>query len=146
MKRFLPALTGIAIVVSSCTKQPPLTVTPETPVTKKIDFEVYTQKDYSDAYYDNALAEVRLSIAKASFKDDKTTIVWDTTFNFRQFKQYPQMAQKYTIEKTVDHYENSETLQVSTVVMYNFNGYRSMEAKGDPVLTNEKYKLAIVSF
>jgi hypothetical protein len=146
MKQFLPALTGIAIIVSSCTKQPPLAVVPEAPVTKKIDFEVYTQKDYSDAYYDNALAEVRLSIAKASYKDDKTTIVWDTTFNFRQFKQYPQMAQKYMIEKTVEHYENSETLQVFTVVMYNFNGYRSMEAKGDPVLANQKYKLATVSF
>ena len=121
-------------------------MTPEAPVTKKIDFEVYTQKDYSDAYYDNALAEVYLSIAKASYKDNKTTILWDTTYNFRQFKQYPQMAQKYIIEKTVEHYENSETLQVSTVVRYNFNGYRSMEAKGDPVLANQKYKLATVSF
>jgi hypothetical protein len=146
MKRFLPALTAIAIIVSSCTKQPPLAVVPEAPVTKKIDFEVYTQKDYSDAFYDNALAEVRSSIAKISYKDDKTTIVWDTTYNFRQYKQYPQMAQKYTIEKTVDHYENSETLQVSTIVRYNFNGYVSMEAKGDPVLANQKYKLATVSF
>jgi hypothetical protein len=146
MKQLLPALIGIALVVSSCTKQPLETVTPETPVTKKIAFEVYTQKDYSDAFYDNALAEVRLSIGKINYKDGKTTILWDTTYNFRQFKQYPQMVQKYTIEKTVEHYENSETLQVSTIVRYNFNGYLSMEAKGDPVLANQKYKLATVSF
>jgi hypothetical protein len=146
MKRLLPALIGIALVVSSCTKQPVETVTPETAVAKKIAFEVYTQKDYSDAFYNNALAEVKLSIGKINYKDSKTTVLWDTTYNFRQFKQYPQMGQKYIVEKMVDHYENSESLQVSTVVRYNFNGYLSMEAKGDPVLVNEKYKLATVSF
>lgn len=99
MRKFVPALVGIAIVVSSCSKDPQVVVAQETPVTKKIAFEVYTQKDYSDIYYNNALAEIRLSIAKTSYKENKTTIVWDTTYSFRQFKQYPQMAQKYSIEK-----------------------------------------------
>jgi hypothetical protein len=146
MKRILPVLIGVAVIAASCTKQPPVVVAPEVPVTKKVAFEVFTQKDYSDASYDNALAEVRLSIAKQAYKDDKTTIVWDTTYSFRQFKQYPQLAQKIIIEKMVQHYENSENLQVSTVVRYNFNGLMSMEAKGDPVLRNQNYKLATVSF
>ena len=146
MRKFLPAVIGMAIMFGSCSKDPQVAVAPEAPVTKKIDFEVYAQKDYSDSYYDNALAEIRLSIAKTSYKENKTVIVWDTTYNFRQFRQYPQMGQKFVIQKIVDHYENSENLQVSTIVRYNFNGYLSMEAKGDPVLANQKYKLATVSF
>lgn len=146
MRKLLPVLTGILIIISSCTKQTAGIVAPEVPLAKKIVFEVYTQKDYTDAFYDHALAEVQLSIGKINYKDSKTTIIWDTTYNFRQFKQYPQDAQKYIIEKMVEHFENSESLQVSSVVRYNFNGHLYMEAKGDPVLTNEKYKLTTVSF
>ena len=139
-------MIGVAFVASSCKKQPSLDAAPEMPVTKKIAFEVFTQKDYSDAFYDNALAEVHLSIAKTGYKDNKATVVWDTTYNLRQFRQYPQMPQKINIEKMVQHYENSETLLVSTIVRYNFNGYLSMEAKGEPVLRNQQFKLATVSF
>ena len=146
MRRLIPLLIGITTVVVSCSKDPFVNATPEVPVDKKVAFEVFTQKDYSEAFYDNALAEVHLSIAKTGFKDNKTTIVWDTTYNFRQFKYYPQLQQKISIEKNVQHYENSEELLLSTVVRYNFNGYLSMEAKGDPVLRNQKFKLATVSF
>ena len=146
MKPTLLLLAAIGFCLASCRKEPVAPVKPETPVMKTIAFNVYAEKDYSDAFYDNALAEVRLSIGKISLKSNTTEIVWDTTYSFRQFKQYPQLAQKIIIEKKVQHYENSENLQVSTVVRYNFNGYMSMEAKGDPVLRNQNYKLSTVSF
>jgi hypothetical protein len=145
MKKVIPVLIGVALIASSCTKDP-VVVPQETPVNKKIEFNVFTQHDYSNAVYDNALAEVHLSISKTSLKNNTTSIVWDTTYSFRQFRQYPQVDQKIKIEKNIEHYENSETLDVSSVVRYNFNGYMSMEAKGDPVLRNQTFKLATVTF
>ena len=146
MKRILPVLIGVAFIAASCTKEPPVVAVPEVPVTKKIAFEVFTQKNYNDAFYDNALAEVHLSIAKTGYKDNTTTIVWDTTYSFRQFRHYPEIAQKIAIEKIVPHYESSELLHVSKVVRYSFNGYMSMEAAGEDVLRNQTYKLVTVSF
>jgi hypothetical protein len=146
MRKLLPTLIGIILVASSCTKDPVVAPTQDRPVAKKIEFDVFASKDYNDPFYDNALAEVRLTISKSSLKNNTSTIVWDTTYNFRQFKQYPQMMQKIQIEKNVEHYENTELLRVSTVVRYNFNGYLSMEAKGEDVLRNQNFKLATVSF
>jgi hypothetical protein len=57
-------------------------VNPERPVIKKIALKVFTEKDDNDAFYDNALAEVHLSIAKKGYKDNKTTVVWDAILQF----------------------------------------------------------------
>ena len=113
---------------------------------KTIAFNVYAEKDYSDAFYDNALAEVRLSIGKISLKSNTTEIVWDTTYSFRQFKQYPQVGQMIHIEKQVPHFENSELLRVGKVVRYNVGGSSSMEASGEDLHWFEKSKLVTVSF
>jgi hypothetical protein len=137
--------SALLLTLFSCSKDP-VQVQQETPVNKTIAFAVFTSKDYNDAFYDNAFAEVRLSIGKINLKNNTTEIIWDTTYNFRQFKQYPKLDQKIHLEKVVSHFENAEVLQTSTVVRYNFNGNLSMEAKGDPVQRYERYKLMTVSF
>lgn len=135
----------MTLMVSSCKKDAAV-VPQETPVDKRIEFNVFTQHDYSNAVYNTALAEVRLSISKTNLKTSTTGIVWDTVFSFRQFRQYPRANQMIKLGKNVRHYENSETLDVSSVVRFNHNGYMSMEAKNDPVLQSETYKLAVVTF
>jgi hypothetical protein len=146
MKSALPFVAAVGLLLFSCKKNPVDPPVAEIPVTKTVAFNVYTAKDYSDAYYDNALAEVRLSIGKIGLKENKTEMIWDTTYSFRPFRQYPQAAQMIHLEKVVPHYESSEVLQTSAVVRYNFNGDLSMEAKGDPVQRGERFKLVTVSF
>ena len=145
-KPLLFIAVSLGLLLAACTKEPVAPVAPEIPVAKTIAFNVYAAKDYSDAFYDNALAEVRLSVGKISLKENTTQIVWDTTYSFRPFKAYPLAAQMIHIEKLIPHYENSEVLQASTVVRYNVGGHPSMEAKGDPVQRNERYKLMTVAF
>lgn len=145
-KPILLVAATLGLLLAGCTKDPVPSVAPEIPVDKTIAFNVYAAKDYSDVFYDNALAEVRLSIGKINLKSNTTQIIWDTTYSFRPFKEYPQAAQMIHLEKVVPHYENSEVLQASTVVRYNVDGHPSMEAKGDPVQRNERYKLMTVSF
>ena len=138
MTRFLPLLFGVVVTASSCTKQPPLGINQEQPVTKTVSFEVYAAKDYNDAFYDNALAEVKLGIAVINLKTNVTTVVWDTTYNFRQLKQYPQIGQRILIDKTLQHLPNTELLHVSKTVRYNVNGYMSMESSGEGVTSTSK--------
>lgn len=137
MPRFLPLLIAVVITVSSCTKHS-VESKLEEPVTKTVSFEVYAAKDYNDPFYDNALAEVKLGIGVLNLKNNTTTVVWDTTFNFRQLKQYPQAAQKIIIDKTLQHLPNSELLQVSKTVRYNVNGTMSMESSGEGVVSTSK--------
>lgn len=146
MKLTLPFAAAAALLLLSCRKDSIETPAPETPVTKTVAFHVYASKDYSGAFYDNALAEIRLSIGKMNLKNNVTEVVWDTTYSFRQFNQYPQVAQMIQLEKAVPHFENAEVLQTSVVVRYNVNGILSMEAKGDPVQRYEKYKRVTVAF
>ena len=138
MTRFLPFLVGVVIIPSSCKKQPPLGINLEQPVTKSISFEVYAAKDYNDAFYDNALAEVKLGIGVINLKTNVATVVWDTTFNFRQLKQYPQVGQKILIDKTLQHLPNTELMHVSKTIRYNVNGYLSMESSGEGVTSTGK--------
>lgn len=137
MPRFLPLFIGVVITASSCTKQPVENILEE-PVTKSVSFEVYAAKDYNDPLYDNALAEITLGIGVLNLKNNTTTVVWDTTFNFRQLKQYPQAAQKIIIDKTLQHLPNSELLQVSKTVRYHVNGQMSMESSGEGVSSTSK--------
>ena len=146
MKPTLPLHPLIGLWLTSCKKDPVEVPLAETPVTKTITFNVYASKDYSDAFYDNALAEVHLEIGKISLKDNSIKTVWDTTYSFRQFKQYPQAAQMIRIEKAVPHFENSELLRVGKVVRYNVGGSPSMEASGEDLHWFEKTKLVTVSF
>lgn len=146
MKPTLPLAAAFALLLLSCKKYPVEKPVAEVPVTKTVAFNVYASKDYSDAFYDNSLAEVRLSIGTINLKDNTTQISWDTTFSFRQFKQYPQAFQMFHIEKMISHFENEEVLQTSAVVRYNVNGSPSMEAKGDPVQRGERFKLITVAF
>jgi len=143
MSRFLAPLIAIALIASSCTKQRPLATSPEKSVIKNVAFEVYAAKDYSEAFYDNSLAEIKLSIAILNLKNNTTTVAWDTTYDFRQLKQYPQIGQKIRIDKAVEHLENSELLHVSKTVRYNVNGQMSMDASGEGVAASSK--LFIVS-
>lgn len=140
-----PLAAAAALLLLSCQKNPVDTPVAETPVTKTIAFQVFASKDYNEAFYDNSLAEIKLSIGKINLKSNTTEIIWDTTYSFRQFRQYPQAAQMIHLEKIVQHYENAEVLQTSAVVRYNVDGYPSMEAKGDPVQRGERFKLVTVS-
>lgn len=146
MKPTLPILATLGLFFTSCKKNPVEIPIAETPVTKTITFNVYTAKDYSDAFYDNAQAEVHLEIGKISLKDNSMKTVWDTTYSFRQFRQYPQAAQMIRIEKAVPHFENSELLRVGKVVRFNVGGASSMEASGEDLHWFEKSKLVTVSF
>jgi hypothetical protein len=133
MNRILPLLVGVVITASSCTRQPPIENRPEVIVTKAVSFEVFAARDYNEPFYDNALAEVKLSVAVMNLKNNTTTVAWDTTFNFRKLKQYPQPAQRITIEKTLQHLHASELLHVSKIVRYNVNGVMSTQASGEGV-------------
>jgi hypothetical protein len=138
MTRFLPLLIGAIITASSCTKNPRVELKPEPTVTKAVSFEVFAARDYNEPSYDNALAEVKLSLAVLNLKNNTTTEAWDTTLNFRQLRQYPQIAQRIRIDRTLQHLESSEILHVSKVVRYNVNGLMSMEASGEGVTSTSK--------
>jgi len=138
MNRFLPLLIAVVLISSSCTKHSPVETRPEQAITKNVAFEIYSARDYHDAFYDNALAEIKLAITILNLKNNSTTVVWDTTYDFRQLNQYPQVGQKIRIDKIVQHLENSELLHVSKTVRYNINGQMSMESSGEGLVSTSK--------
>jgi len=112
-------------------------IVPEKPVTKKIEYHIFTAKDYSAPIYANIKVEVRLQIHRINFKTGETQILWDSLFSAKFITEFPQYANKIIIEKRFAVYESKEKLNGSFGVKYNDSGYISQYGEGDDVVPGE---------
>ena len=143
MNKFLLFVLTMCLL-ASCKKSQE--IAEESQVQKSIFFELFTEKDYSDSFYENAFAEVHLQISKTNIQTNQSSMVWDTTYSFRNFSQYPQIEQKIALQKQVQLYDSKEQLTVGSVVRYKFNGYISMEARSEDWYKGSNSKTFTVSF
>ena len=69
-------------------------LTPEKPVSKSINLQVYKGNDYTSAVYNDAFAKLHITVTKVSGKS--RTIVWDKTFDALQLRKYPSLQNALT--------------------------------------------------
>ncbi|HEX8315044.1 MAG TPA: hypothetical protein VF609_08630, partial [Flavisolibacter sp.] len=99
MRHTIPCISVICLLAFACTKDRPVAVVPEAPVTKTVAYTVYTATDYTNSYYDNVKGQLELSIAKVSNNGTTTAVLWDTVFAWRQLAAYPSFQNKLIILK-----------------------------------------------
>ena len=105
MKKTLIVLTAF-LAFASCKKtviNPP--VEPE--VTKTAVWTIAPVSDYSQPYYNNASAEVKLAVARQIQNPYREEIIWDTTFVRRPMSQYMQLN-PYVVTKTFTGLKDSQ--------------------------------------
>src|SRR6476660_8212841 len=61
----------------------------EKPTIKKIEWQVHASDAYTDPWLDAMTAKVAIRIYKSDTVNQKTAIIWDTTFATRTIRQYP---------------------------------------------------------
>ena len=135
MRNLFVTLLFICLLAISCTKDKPLAVPPEAPVTKTITYTVYADTDYSGSFYDNAKGQLELTIAKVTNKGATTQILWDTVFTWRRLGAYPLFQNKITVVKDFSIFDSKEKIQLSYVRKYDFSGMLSQSAIGEAAPT-----------
>ena len=108
-------LSGLIVLVissvTSCIKQPEVQMPASNEVARKVQFILYTDKDFSD---DNNIITFKLSIQRINKQvsrgpglEPPTEILWDSTLASMKIKDIPHLAGKLVIEKTVTAKESS---------------------------------------
>ena len=114
MKKVVILSGLIVLVISSvisCIKQPEVQMPASNEVARKVQFILYTDKDFSD---DNNTITFKLSIQTINKQvpmgpglKPTTEVLWDSTLAPMKIKDIPHLAEKLIIEKTVTAKESS---------------------------------------
>lgn len=137
-------MAGI-ITLASCDKDP---VQPaEVPVSKTVQFVIAQGADYSSPVFDGVKAELKLSVARGTLADGKTTVVWDTTFSLRDIRTYPTPTQALVLSRGVDKvYESKEVVYISRVIRYvDAANQTAQDAKFESIPTFDRLKIVPVN-
>lgn len=123
MKKYLLWFT-VALVISAVAifhTQVVAWLTPEKPVSKSINLQVYKGNDYMSAVYNDAFAKLHVTVTKVSGKS--RTIVWDKTFDALQLRKYPSLQNALTQKVVINNvFDNKEHLEISYTLIYNSKG------------------------
>jgi hypothetical protein len=130
MRKYLP-LALAAFVLLSCRKEKVYQPEPVLPVVKTITFHVFAAKEYSGTAYSNTQADVVLEIRTVDYRTGAHSIVWDTTFSSRALSLYPQLEQKYIVEKSISVNESTHKLNAGYGIKYNTNGMLQQVGYGE---------------
>ncbi len=133
MRYFFSALGMVSLFFSGCSKSEPPKIPHESPVSKTVMLAVYAANDYSDAFYNNSMAELQLTSAKMSGDNPSAQVLWDTVYTWRKLADFPIFQNQAIIQKTFPILESKENLHVSIIRKYNFNGALSQSSNGIPV-------------
>ncbi len=104
-KTFLAFTFLIALNACKKTEIEPVAVEPE--VTKTAVWTITPTADYTQPYYNNASAEIKLAVAKQLQNPYREVTIWDTTFERRPMAQFMQLN-PYAITKTFGGLKDSE--------------------------------------
>ncbi len=76
-------------------------------------------QDYSGPAYDGVDAEVSLAISRINKQTGASTLVWDSTIQFKSLRSFPQAQNPRQIVKLVSNVDNNtETVSASYGIRY----------------------------
>lgn len=105
------------VLLAACRKNSE-TALVEKPVLKKIEFHVHAGKPYTEPFYQDVTADVKLEIYKVNYLNGQSQLLWQTSYEARPLSAYPHLPQKYVIEKSFPILESSEKLQAKYNIRY----------------------------
>ncbi|UKJ07813.1 hypothetical protein [Solitalea lacus] len=122
MKKLLFVL-GLGILFSSCSKFEQAEPDPTTlPVQKRLKFNIYSNKDYSDTKNDGTSALITIKVNSHKMANHQTATVWDTSIAERQIKNYPLANHPIIVEKVFNNIiDKDETISCTYVITVKYN-------------------------
>lgn len=138
MKKLL-LLLGAAVLFISCSKleetQPDETTLP---VEKRLKFNIYAGKDYSNAVNDATTVSIILQAINKKRATGVDQVLWESTISERQIKQYPLADNPIVVEKSITNVIDKDDeirYYYKVTVKYN-NGANSSNTEKSEVFEN----------
>jgi hypothetical protein len=131
--RVIVFLLAAVIAVTGCVNSKILDPQPHIKlIDKSVTFNVYTDKDFSDARWDDAKVQFKLGIVRIRQNPYEETIEFDTTFAWMEFKDLPDTLRKIQVEKMIKNLnEHQESISVSYSYTTSIDGYVMSAGKND---------------
>lgn len=125
---------SVIIALSACKKNEIEPLVLEPVFTKTAVFTITPAADYTQPFFNNATAEIKLTVAKQLLNPYREVIIWDTTFQRRPLAQFMPLS-PYVVTKTFSGIKDSEgKLAIGYSISYitgplnaqQFSGYGSV--------------------
>lgn len=123
----------LLVLVLAITFQAPIKdfVTPEKPISKTVEIEMYAKTDYSLDVYKDSKAKVEVTISK--YRNEKFEVLYNTTLEAGNLSKLPSAENAYKKALTVNNFYQHKDLLVATYTV-------SYESKG-AILKYDKHIL-----
>jgi hypothetical protein len=106
---------------------------PEQPVSKSISFAVNTDENYSSIVYNDAFAQLRITVTK--IRGNQRAMVWDTIYNPQKLQDYSFLKNAMSKEIIINNVlESKENLEVLYTLTYYSKG-NVLQLYNDTILT-----------
>jgi hypothetical protein len=100
--RFFLALPLLALtLLSACNPEEDVLPPANDKMEHRIEFSIAKAKEYSEPIYDEAKAELNLTISVEDLRDGSNTVLWDTVFSLRQLREFPAPDAPLVIKKGI---------------------------------------------
>ncbi|MEP6846042.1 MAG: hypothetical protein ABI861_08560 [Panacibacter sp.] len=121
MKKYIMGFAVILLITGTAFYKPIKEKMQDKPVDKNISFTIYKGANYTSKAYDCTYVQVHINVEK--IRGNKHTLVWEKTFDEKELKQYPSLADAITQQINVPGVvEKKEHLQIKYVLTYNSRG------------------------
>lgn len=85
----------------------------------RIEFSIAKAKEYNESIYDEAKAELNLTISIEDLRNGSNTILWDTVFSLRHLREFPAPDAPLVIKKDISRIAAAhEALRLSNSTRY----------------------------
>lgn len=121
------------------------------PVDKTVEFSIYKDRKYTSKVYENTTLDIKIVVER--IKGNERTVVWDTVFNPKLLRKYPDEHNAFNKTLVVPEVfekgttfsiksNNREKVQVRYILNYLSNGNR-LQIEGGAQVTDKKEKIKI---
>jgi hypothetical protein len=118
--RLLLALPLLALtLLSACNPDEDVAPPANDNMEHRIEFSIAKAKEYNEPIYDEAKAELNLTISVEDLRNGSNTILWDTVFSLRHLREFPAPAAPLVIKKDISRIAAThEALRLSNSTRY----------------------------
>jgi hypothetical protein len=99
---------------------------------KSVAFNVFTDRDFSDARWSDAKVQIKLGISRIRQNPYEEKTEFDTTFAWIEFKDIPDAMRKIQVEKKIKSINaDREAISVSYAYTTSIDGYIKSSGKNE---------------
>lgn len=132
MLKKISLIVFVVFVAISCSTDDDISSPVPVPemVEKNVEFQVYTERSFSERRFDEAFVKVEIFLLKDKLGGGDQTVLFQKTLDWMHVRDFPKETNKLIEQQKVVYDKKSEITYVSYGLYFNVNGARSSEGTG----------------